>query len=63
MKFKELVDKSNLELQLDLDNLLKTQFSLRMQLGTQQLQNTSQIGGVRRDIARVRTAMNRQKVV
>ena len=44
----------------ELESLLKAQFSLRMQLGTQQLGNTSQLGKVRRDIARVRTVL-RQK--
>ena len=38
------------------------QFSLRMQAATQQLSNTSQIGKVRRDIARVRTLL-REKAV
>ena len=41
----------------ELLELLKAQFSLRMQLATQQLGNTSQIGKVRRDIARVRTIL------
>jgi large subunit ribosomal protein L29 len=38
--------------------LLKSQFGLRMQRATQQLSNTSQLGKVRRDIARVRTLLN-----
>jgi len=42
--------------------LLKEQFSLRMQIATQQLSNTSQLVRVRRDIARVRTIM-REKAV
>ena len=41
----------------ELLDLLKAQFSLRMQLATQQLSNTSQLGKVRRDIARVRTLL------
>lgn len=57
MKASELKNKSNDELKQELLDLLKAQFSLRMQKGTQQLSNTSQIGKVRRDIARVRTIL------
>jgi large subunit ribosomal protein L29 len=39
---------------------LKAQFSLRMQLGTQQLNNTNQLRNTRRDIARVRTVMTQK---
>jgi large subunit ribosomal protein L29 len=38
-------------------DLLKAQFSLRMQKATQQLTNTSQLGKVRKDIARVKTLL------
>lgn len=55
MKAKELRSKSATELQDELVALLKEQFSLRMQIATQQLNNTAQLGRVRRDIARVRT--------
>jgi large subunit ribosomal protein L29 len=57
MKASELKSKSNDELKQELLDLLKAQFSLRMQKGTQQLSNTSQLGKVRRDIARVRTIL------
>ena len=50
------------ELNKELLDLLKAQFSLRMQIATQQLTNHSQIGKVRRDIARVRTLL-REKAV
>jgi large subunit ribosomal protein L29 len=60
MKASELRAKSVDELNKELLDLLKAQFSLRMQLATQQLNNTSQVGKVRRDIARVRTLL-RQK--
>ncbi len=62
MKAIELRAKSAAELQDDLIALLKEQFSLRMQLATQQLANTAQLGRVRRDIARVRTII-REKAV
>ena len=57
MKAAELRTKSPDELQQELNSLLKAQFNLRMQKATQQLTNTSQLGKVRRDIARVRTLM------
>ena len=62
MKASDLRSKSGTELQDELVALLKEQFSLRMQLATQQLSNTAQLGRVRRDIARVRTVM-REKAV
>jgi large subunit ribosomal protein L29 len=62
MKASELRTKSADELNKELLDLLKAQFSLRMQLATQQLSNTSQLGKVRRDIARVRTLL-REKAV
>ena len=57
MKASELRTKSADELNKELLDLLKAQFSLRMQKATQQLSNFSQIGKVRRDIARVRTLL------
>ena len=58
MKASELRGKNSDELRQELNELLKAQFSLRMQVATQQLTNNSQIGKVRRDIARVRTIIN-----
>ena len=55
MKGSELRTKSTADLNKELNELLKAQFSLRMRLATQQLNNTSEIKKVRRDIARVRT--------
>ena len=57
MKASELRAKSADELNTELIDLLKAKFSMRMQHATQQLGNTSQIGKVRRDIARVRTLL------
>ena len=57
MKVKELRAKDMAELNKELLELRKAQFSLRMQAATQQLQNTSQIGKVRKDIARVKTLL------
>jgi large subunit ribosomal protein L29 len=57
MKPSELRAKTGDELSKELNELLRAQFGLRMQLATQQLANNSQIKKVRRDIARVRTVM------
>lgn len=57
MKASELRTKSQADLDKELNELLKAQFSMRMQLATQQLTNTSQLGKVRKDIARVRTVI------
>lgn len=62
MKASELRAKNVDELNKELLDLLKAQFGLRMQIATQQLSNNSQIGKVRRDIARVRTLL-REKAV
>lgn len=55
MKTTELRAKNDVELQKELLDLRKAQFGLRMQVATQQLTNTSQVGKVRKDIARVKT--------
>jgi len=57
MKAKELKAKDTAELNKELLELRKAQFSLRMRVATQQLQDTSQIGKVRKDIARVKTIL------
>lgn len=61
MKTSELRNKSLVELNKELISLLKIQFSLRMQLVTQQLSDTSKLRIIRRDIARVKTIIT-QKV-
>ena len=58
MKATELRGKDQPALQKELNDLLKAQFGLRMQIATQQLSITSQLKKVRRDIARVKTVMN-----
>ena len=60
MKVKELRDKSVAELNAELSSLLKAHFGLRMQRATQQLTNTSQLGKVKRDIARVKTVLGQK---
>lgn len=60
MKASELRQKNGAELEQELLDLRRAQFSLRMQIATQQLANTSQLGKVRKDIARVKT-LQREK--
>jgi large subunit ribosomal protein L29 len=55
MKATELRQKNDADLNKELLDLRKAQFSMRMQLATQQLSNTSQLRKLRKDIARVKT--------
>jgi large subunit ribosomal protein L29 len=57
MKTSELRAKDPAQLSKELEDLLRAQFSLRMQKATQQLTNSSQLKKVRRDIARARTIL------
>lgn len=57
MKASELRAKNPEELRQELLAMLKSQFSLRMQHATQQLNNTNQLKSVRRDIARIKTIL------
>ncbi|HUN92383.1 MAG TPA: 50S ribosomal protein L29 [Burkholderiaceae bacterium] len=57
MDAKELRGKDAAALEKEVQDLLKAHFSLRMQRATQQLQDTSQLRKVRRDIARTRTIL------
>jgi large subunit ribosomal protein L29 len=58
----ELRAKSAADLEQELLSLTKAQFGLRMQVATQQLSNNSQLGKVRRDIARVKTILTEKGV-
>ncbi len=60
MKASELKTKSDADLQKELLELRKTQFSLRMQGATQQLTDSSQISKVRKDIARIKTIQHQK---
>ncbi|MCU7881862.1 MAG: 50S ribosomal protein L29 [Candidatus Thiodiazotropha sp. (ex Lucinoma aequizonata)] len=61
MKASELRAKSQQELTIALDELLKERFNLRMQRGTGELTKPSRMNEVRKDIARVKTLMNERK--
>ena len=55
MKATELRAKDSAALEKEVADLLKAHFGLRMQKATQQLNNHSQLGKTRRDIARAKT--------
>ena len=55
MNTKEMRAKSPEELNSELLGLRKAQFSLRMQIATQQLTKTSEVARVKREIAQVKT--------
>ncbi len=57
MKARELRELSVEELQTKEKELAETLFNLRFQHGTNQLDNTAQMGKTRKDIARVKTIM------
>ena len=61
MKASELRAKDPVQLNKELDDLLKAQFSLRMQQVTGQLPKTHETRRVRREIARVKTLIGSKK--
>jgi large subunit ribosomal protein L29 len=60
MKAAELRDKTADQLQDEILKLKKEQFNMRFQKATGQLENTAQVGKVRRTIARMKTILNEQ---
>lgn len=62
MKAQELISRTPEALEQELSELLKAHFGLRMQLATQQLSNHSQLGKIRRDIARVKTVLHQKGI-
>lgn len=61
MKLADLREKDVSGINEELNGLLKAQFSIRMQIATQQLSNTAQIKSIRKDIARVKTLLTEKK--
>jgi large subunit ribosomal protein L29 len=57
MKAREIRELSIEELQTKENELVEALFNLRFQHGTNQLDNTAQMGKTRKDIARVKTIM------
>jgi large subunit ribosomal protein L29 len=62
IKAQELRSKSVDQLQQELLELNRAHFGLRMQLATQQMNNTSQLGITKRNIARVKTLLREKGV-
>jgi large subunit ribosomal protein L29 len=58
MNAAELRSKTESELRVELQNLLREKFNLSMQRGIGQLSRPDQITKVRKDIARVYTVLN-----
>ena len=58
MKATDLRAKSVEELNAELIELRRAQFSLRMQVATQQLSKVDQLGKVRKDVARVKLVLS-----
>jgi large subunit ribosomal protein L29 len=63
MKASDLRNKSITELNDELSQLLKQQLGLRIKKATQQLENTSVLNKLRKDIARVRTVITQLRPV
>lgn len=61
MKASELRAKDVAALEQEVKDLLKAHFGLRMQKGTQQLNNTASLRATRRDIARAKTILAEKK--
>ena len=61
MNASEIRAKSGEDISKELEALHKEQFNLRMQNATGQLQRTSEMRRVSRDIARIKTVINENK--
>ncbi|MBT4686989.1 MAG: 50S ribosomal protein L29 [Rhodospirillaceae bacterium] len=61
MKAEELRGKTKDQLGDQLIDLRKEQFNLRFQRSSGQLENTARVRQVRRDIARIKTVLNRMQ--
>jgi large subunit ribosomal protein L29 len=61
MKASELRSKDVPALEKEVTDLLRAHFGLRMQKGTQQLTNNTQLKTTRRDIARAKTILAEKK--
>ena len=62
MKASELRELSVEELQAKLKDLKQELFNLRFQLAVNQLENSSRIGSVKKDIARVSTILRQMEL-
>ncbi|EGL38625.1 ribosomal protein L29 [Parvimonas sp. oral taxon 110 str. F0139] len=62
MKIKEIRQMNDSDLQAKLKDLKVELFNLRFQLATGQLENPMRIGGIKRDIARVKTIIREREL-
>ncbi len=62
MKADELRAMAPEELAKKLDETYRELFNLRFRLGTRQLENTSELRKVRKDIARLKTVQNSRRI-
>ena len=63
MKASEIREMSVEELQTKLTELKEELFNLRFQLAVNQLENSSRIGAVKKDIARVSTILRQRELI
>ena len=61
MKIADVRAKTADELKTELEGLRKEQFNLRFQRASGQLENTSRVRQVRRDIARIKTILGERR--
>ena len=61
MKIAAVRDLTSDQLEDELAKLKKEQFNLRFQRATGQLENTSRVREIRRDIARIKTVLNQKQ--
>ncbi len=62
MKIKEIRQMNDSDLQIKLKDLKVELFNLRFQLATGQLENPMRIGGIRKDIARVKSVIREREL-
>lgn len=62
MKIKEIRQMNDSDLQAKLKDLKIELFNLRFQLATGQLENPMRIGGIKKDIARVKTIIREREL-
>ena len=62
MKTKEIRQMSDAQLQSSLKDLKAELFNFRFQLATGQLDNPMRIGGVKKDIARIKTIVREREL-
>ncbi|WWP01970.1 MAG: 50S ribosomal protein L29 [Candidatus Dasytiphilus stammeri] len=62
MKFKELKEKNIEELKIELVNLNREKFNLRIQHQAGNVKNNKLLKNIRRDIARIKTLLTQKKV-